>query len=457
MKNSTEHGVPGPEKVLSERVLFGTTLFFGFAMWILAAVFNTAVLTLLSPNRHLLEETVARIHRAQFWFAVLGASLIGLAIVCRNYGTLAALARKPKLTNVALMAISFVVFAVTINNFLSVRYFPKKKISTFMKDDKLGWKFTPNSRDKYIGVEYAINARGLRSPHADYEKPANTKRILQLGDSATVGNRLPYEGTTAFLLEEMFRRSIDDYSVQVINAACDGYSPWQEYELLKSEGIKYDPDLVTVGFVLNDVTGKFHLKRFGGRDGVSQLALAEGNTVHTKPWLQRIIARTPLYLFLKDIYFKVRFGRNTMAGLRKLEEIQVKDLLESPESDIVLQAWQMTLENLAKIVRFCSDRGLELVILHIPSIEQFIASEIVNDPRQILGKFCERHGVGFIDVFEVYAEDMKKHNRTHEYYFKQFEAGGFDPMHPSIEGNKIIAQTIHGYVMRQKLLGNRED
>ena len=454
MKSSTEPGVPQTEKILSETGLFGAILFFGLAMCILAIVFNSALLTLFSPNRHLLETTVARIHRAQLWFAVLGVFLILLAIVCRKYGALAALARKPKLMNITLMTISFVVFTVSINNFLSVRYFPRDKTATFMKDDKLGWKLIPNSRSIHFGGEYAVNAKGFRSPYEDYKKPAHTKRILQLGDSATVGNRLPYEETAAFQLEEIFRQTVADYPVQVINTGCDGYSPWQEYEVLRSEGHKYDPDLVTVGFVLNDVTGKFHMKRFGGRGDVYQLTLAEDNTVHRKLWLQRMIAHMPIYLFLKSIYFKVRFGRNTMEGLRKLEEIQVMDLLESSQNDIVLKAWEMTLENLEKIVTFCSDKGFELIILHIPCIEQFVVAEIVNDPRQILRKFCERHDVGFIDGFEVYVQDMQKHNRKYQYYFKQFEEGGFDPMHPSKEGNRVIAQATYDYIMRQKRFEN---
>ena len=33
---------------------------------------------------------------------------------------------------------------------------------------------------------------------------------------------------------------------------------------LRKEGIKYDPDLVVLSFVLNDVTEKFGLIRFGG-------------------------------------------------------------------------------------------------------------------------------------------------------------------------------------------------
>lgn len=59
--------------------------------------------------------------------------------------------------------------------------------------------------------------------------------------------------------------------MEAINAGVGGYSAWQEYEYLRSRGVTLDPDMVVVGFVLNDVTENMDLVQFAGRWEGAQL------------------------------------------------------------------------------------------------------------------------------------------------------------------------------------------
>ena len=80
----------------------------------------------------------------------------------------------------------------------------------------------------------------------------------------TFGYRLKsYKQTFPYLIENLLEdKSV--YEVETINSGVGSYSPWQEYTFFSTEGIKYEPDLVVVSFVLNDVTEKLGLKMFGG-------------------------------------------------------------------------------------------------------------------------------------------------------------------------------------------------
>jgi lysophospholipase L1-like esterase len=437
-------------KALSANVLFGAIVFFGVGLFLLAAIFNPRVLSLLSPNHKLVESTIGRIHRAQFWFIAVGAFLVWLAVVLRRYRVLFTLAARSRLTNFSLMIFSLVIGVFVLNNLLSVRYYAERKVTVFTADEALGWKYKPGARGEYMGVEYVINDKGLRSPPVDYAKPAGESRILQLGDSVMAGHGLPYEGSASHLLQELFKRR-GGRGVEIINAACDGYSPWQEYEYLISEGIKYAPDLVTVTFVPNDVTGKFRLKKFGGNEVAGQLAATEEYAAR-KSWIRRRLEGMPLYRFFRDVFIKVRFGADTTAGARRLEELQVRDLLDHPESDVVQEAWRVTLANLEEIVTFCADHSLKLLIIHVPFLTQFEIAEGPRAPQEILAEFCRLHSVPYLDCYRAYVEDMKKFERPAKYYFRRLAEDRIDAMHPSIEANGLIAHVTFEFIEKNKLL-----
>lgn len=109
----------------------------------------------------------------------------------------------------------------------------------------------PGSRD--------INARGLRDRDHSLEKPDGSFRVVVLGDSigfgfCTPSDPLPREKTFAEVLER--RLDADPppghSGAEVINLSVSGYDTIQEVEYLRVEGLAYEPDLVLVGYCLND-------------------------------------------------------------------------------------------------------------------------------------------------------------------------------------------------------------
>jgi hypothetical protein len=53
----------------------------------------------------------------------------------------------------------------------------------------------PGSHYEWQGIPVEINSHGLRSPETTYEKPSGTFRILNLGDSVTMGWGIREEDT----------------------------------------------------------------------------------------------------------------------------------------------------------------------------------------------------------------------------------------------------------------------
>ena len=123
----------------------------------------------------------------------------------------------------------------------------------FLADPVLGLRLAPGYDGWFAGAPVRINQLGFRDPR-DYalEKSATTFRILVLGDSVTFGHGAVHETTYPFLLEERLRSWKPGVDWQVWNLGIPGLNTSQELAYLREVEEAYHPDLVIVGFFVND-------------------------------------------------------------------------------------------------------------------------------------------------------------------------------------------------------------
>lgn len=128
-------------------------------------------------------------------------------------------------------------------------------------DSRLGWALQPGARGishrTGQAVEYQINSKGLRDDESPYEKPNGVFRIALLGDSRTFGFGIPIEKHYSALLEQYFD------NVEVINLGVSGFGIDQELLFLRSEGFRYQPDLVVAYVAHFGGHRHMHTNRFG--------------------------------------------------------------------------------------------------------------------------------------------------------------------------------------------------
>lgn len=122
----------------------------------------------------------------------------------------------------------------------------------YAHDSTIGWRLVPNETCRQRTVEYDIqyktNSKGLRDDEEhSYAKDTSKKRIIVLGDSHTFGQGVAAENTFGKLLQKKT-------GAEVLNFGVPGYDAGQYYIALKTEGMKYDPDIVIFDFYfLNDI------------------------------------------------------------------------------------------------------------------------------------------------------------------------------------------------------------
>lgn len=94
------------------------------------------------------------------------------------------------------------------------------------------------------------NKYGFTDIERNIEKKRGTYRIAVLGDSFVFGGGMPFTRTWSHRLEE---KILQDYSnIEVLSWGRSGWSTKDELEFLKTEGHKFNPDLLLIGYTTND-------------------------------------------------------------------------------------------------------------------------------------------------------------------------------------------------------------
>src|SRR5262249_4103819 len=103
------------------------------------------------------------------------------------------------------------------------------------------------------GVEFHINALGLKDREYPAAKPPGVFRVLMLGDSYTEGFGLRVEDTMPKQAEAMLAGRSCRAPLEILTAGVPSYSPILEYLYLEERGLALAPDLVVLNFDMTDV------------------------------------------------------------------------------------------------------------------------------------------------------------------------------------------------------------
>jgi lysophospholipase L1-like esterase len=415
---------------------------FGLAFLLAGVAYNEFLLGLFDPDPPLEAHTVAAIRRVETGFLLTGLALIVAARgLIPRIPWLDAFTRRQWTTNAVLTVIPVAALLLFLE--LGLQPFVKVSPTTiYVRDDTLGWKLKPGAQDILDGVPVRINGKGLRGPEVDYAKSPGITRILYLGDSVTFGDGLPRDKQSfPYLVEPLLESSLGR-GIETINAGVGGYSPWQEYAYLASEGIRYAPDLIVVSFVLNDVTEKFALRRFGGDSEGWQLQ----NAVSGK--LEKLLKGSSIAYFVRQVMARSRFGDDVQEGAKKQESLEVEDLALHPDRPQVRKAWEITLRELDDIFEYGRARGIPVVLVVFPFVFQFDDPVRYSVPQQIVTRHAAARGVPVIDLLPPLADLVERGTKPQDLFL--------DEDHPSEQGCRIVAQILADHFVRQGLAAGAE-
>jgi lysophospholipase L1-like esterase len=278
--------------------------------------------------------------------------------------------------------------------------------------------------DETVGanlVHIHINADGFRD-NIDYPimKPTGTFRIVVLGDSFTFAGKVALEDTFPKRLEAKLNQSDPSKNYEVLNFAVPGYDSQQEMLMLKERALAYQPDLVILGFVLNDALPMGQLV-----PGASRIPLA----------VRQVLKRSYLVQFVYAEYVSFR-SRAQTGGFKG--DSDVADLAEGKAG------WQLAKDALAEMQRLTAQKNAKLLVAIWPMFTSLDDHYPYQAKHELVRLACQALGIPTLDLFPTFkgqqasvlwaAPDDQHPNRL-----AQQEAA--DAIYQEIIGEKLIAPT----------------
>lgn len=226
-------------------------------------------------------------------------------------------------------------------------------------------------------VDHVMNSAGWRDREHRQKKEPGTFRILGLGDSYLFGQGVNPDDRCLERMAVELRRSWPGRKLETINTGQPGYNTVMEARLLSQCGWKYDPDLVVLCFVPNDVEPDVYTKKpkveFFTEYSVSYVG-TDWASRHSEVWA---LAR-------RSILGQLR-GRNYLRN-------SIESFTTDPEK------WRQCQEALADLAQQCRDREVKLLVVVFPffyQLQQDYPFQIIHDR---VTEFCRESQIPCLDL-----------------------------------------------------------
>ena len=211
--------------------------------------------------------------------AVLGVVVLTLAVLTYLSGT-----RHRELVGNLLLACTATVVSYFAIDLLAGWLLIVPLSPPLVPDPYLHHALVPNSYAELRQPDFSyiqrVNHLGLRGRETTVEKPADTRRILMLGDSFTMGKGVEDTQTFSVLVEQQLQSALTSCgggSVEVLNAGVDSYAPILSRLQFERNLARLAPDLVVLNFDHSDLVQEAAYRKQAVRDSNGEIvAVAAG-------------------------------------------------------------------------------------------------------------------------------------------------------------------------------------
>jgi len=309
---------------------------------------------------------------------------------------------------------------------------------------KTGYERLWNDQGK---AEFRINALGFRGSEVQLPKPAGRFRLLFVGDSITLGGRLPEAAAFVSRVGSALRAQSDRY--ETVNAGMGDIGLAEEEEILRGAGLPTRPDLVVLCWYLNDGRPPVGFpEEVVYRDPVLR-------RLRGSPWLRRSYLLAMLYDSLQR--------RRVVRGLQQDGQDHRFDWIpayrsgawaKDPEAFRAMvaaarfdwgDAWdpasrESMFARIRRMRREAEAAGARFAVVLLPLHAQVYAPfPFAAEPQQAFSGFCGGEGLPCLDLLPV----LRRHAAESPFY---------DQCHYTPDGNRLVADAILGFLKAKGLL-----
>lgn len=312
-----------------------------------------------------------------------------------------------------------------------VRNISQEHKSLGMKDNELGHFNQPITITTQTGPEYNVNIRinqeGLRdrTEHVS-PKPPDKLRILLLGDSFTFGVGNNYQNIWSVIFE---RNLLDKgYNIDVVKAGVPEYDTSVELRLLERLFPKYQPNIVIMAFLPNDLFTNTRIGEPTYLDKKYSGDVSETSMSHLTSFLMNLHS----VILIKRLLFSSDYLYTKLYLSTKRAQYFSYPMNETLKTQVAL-----TKDLILKAKHYCERNGKIFLVLSIPQQFQVIAKARaysfenidVSLIDSVFSEFAQKNSFVWIPVLDVLADYYRI--TDHPLYYRY--DGHLNP-----EGNRVV-------------------
>jgi peptidoglycan/LPS O-acetylase OafA/YrhL len=324
--------------------------------------------------------------------------------------------------------------------------------SSLKPDDIYGYRLKPNTttRLRWLSYDYTVKANALGFPGKlyDKQKPEDVYRIMVTGDAFESAEGVDTNDAWPRLLEKQLARETAN-AIQVLNFSITGWGPNQYASVIANYAPEYEPDLIIVGFFVNDFFDTemdgAQFQRFVGFQNASPSSVKSYiRLVHLRRWIHsRLIIPLKSFIYNKPNsrgYFFGYFGA-----------------LERKKLPLMTADAQLVEDRFSRIKHTAQELKSRLLIVLVPCAVQVCGSDTLkyypkridlqdsdrfdlDQPQRLAIQLCEKLSIPYTDLREPLRRVAAK--------------APYQPrnMHWTKVGHQVVAQYITEYLLNYRYL-----
>jgi len=303
-----------------------------------------------------------------------------------------------------LEAAGFILFAFTDSRTIGSYGYPA---GLYVYHPSLNYLYKPGFEGYFVGAGYRdiafkINSYGFRDDPFGPRSPGR-RRVLFLGDSVVFGSGVWKEDRFTELLQA--DEALAEAGVEILNLGVNAYNFGHYLELAKLDFMGLAPDLVVVGFTLNDIQkmdGLWPEKRVKSVKGQKKNLLSR--KWYSKPvWVGRVqqsAGRTYAARFLEQVLKTFKQKRMSEEDLKTYNTrwmlSAVKYWSEGSNRDRLR-------DKLGQFREEMSRQGIPFVFLLFPEKNDLSDPQEYDLPRQSAREMLDGLGIAYCDAYGAFS------------------------------------------------------
>jgi lysophospholipase L1-like esterase len=287
-------------------------------------------------------------------------------------------------------------------------------------------------------IRIDINSLGCRDDALPAKAP-NEYRILALGDSITFGDSVDHDEVFVEVMESALAARFPELKVRAVNCGIGAVGVYEEVAFLGEIGARVEPDLVLLGFYLNDSCPAWdypaNLQERGWLRRHSKLVDALYTQLTIETWLR---TRAQGKFGWRGGVDDLDWRRNRQDFLAAMKRYRY-DFGAAWEEE----SWAVVDREFGELARRAEHGGFRVLVAAFPVSFQLTTEFVEDAPQRAVERISRKHGFAFVDLLPLL----------------RAPSGApllFDQCHPTVEGNQRVGGYLAAYLARSGELGPPE-